>query len=149
MTLRKRLFCDVKPTLLPCKRAAFGMQNNRFCNTLIIRWLHNRYFYEKYLHLCCPFSVYKIRENLSAYSIFKFYYFLVLKLLLFPLLMKYGVISYVYLAFVLFLSNVVHVCVGRSVGSFWTFLFCFYFPCAIIIFWEKYISMGRNSLYFG
>ncbi|ATV38615.1 hypothetical protein CUB95_08770 [Prevotella intermedia] len=25
LTLRKRLFCDVKPTLLPCKTAAFGM----------------------------------------------------------------------------------------------------------------------------
>ncbi len=149
MALRKRLFYNAKPTLLPCKRAAFGMQNNRFCNTLIIRWLHNRYSYEKYLHLCCPFSVYKIRENLSAYRIFKFYCFFASKLLLFSLLMKYGVISYVYLAFVLFLSNVVHVCIGRSVGSFGTFLSCFHFPCAIIIFWEKYISMGRNGLYFG
>ncbi|PJF00354.1 hypothetical protein CUB97_03185 [Prevotella intermedia] len=36
LTLRKRLFCVAKPTLLPCKRAAFGMQNNRFCNTLIV-----------------------------------------------------------------------------------------------------------------
>ncbi|PIN28290.1 hypothetical protein CUC04_02045 [Prevotella intermedia] len=35
LALRKRLFCDAKPTLLPCKRAAFGMQNNRFCNTLV------------------------------------------------------------------------------------------------------------------
>jgi len=34
LTLRKRLFCDAKPTLLPCKTAAFGTQNNRFCNTL-------------------------------------------------------------------------------------------------------------------
>gem|GEM_PF-2417327 len=39
LALRKRLFCDAKPTLLPCKRAAFGMQNNRFCNALIDRWL--------------------------------------------------------------------------------------------------------------
>ncbi|PJF00034.1 hypothetical protein CUB97_01335 [Prevotella intermedia] len=37
LALRKRLFCDAKPTLLPCKRAAFGMQNNRFCNTLVAR----------------------------------------------------------------------------------------------------------------
>ncbi|ATV52077.1 hypothetical protein CTM50_02810 [Prevotella intermedia] len=29
LALRKRLFCNAKPTLLPCKRAAFGMQNNR------------------------------------------------------------------------------------------------------------------------
>ena len=39
LTLRKRLFCNAKPTLLPCKRAAFGMQNNRFCKALINRWL--------------------------------------------------------------------------------------------------------------
>ncbi|ATV27772.1 hypothetical protein CTM63_00620 [Prevotella intermedia] len=37
LALRKRLFCDAKPTLLPCKTAAFGMQNNRFYNTLITR----------------------------------------------------------------------------------------------------------------
>ena len=35
LMLRKRLFCEVKPTLLPCKTVAFGMQNNRFCNVLI------------------------------------------------------------------------------------------------------------------
>ena len=34
-TLRKWLFCDAKPTLLPCKTAAFGMQNNRFYKALI------------------------------------------------------------------------------------------------------------------
>ncbi|PIK21271.1 hypothetical protein CTI18_08080 [Prevotella intermedia] len=37
LALRKRLFCNAKPTLLPCKTAAFGTQNNRFCNTLITR----------------------------------------------------------------------------------------------------------------
>ena len=37
LALRKRLFCDAKPTLLPCKTAAFGTQNNRFCNTLITK----------------------------------------------------------------------------------------------------------------
>ncbi|PJI20647.1 hypothetical protein CTM53_07360 [Prevotella intermedia] len=36
LTLRKRLFCVAKPTLLPCKTAAFGTQNNRFCNTLMV-----------------------------------------------------------------------------------------------------------------
>ena len=51
LTLRKRLFCVAKPTLLPCKRAAFGTQNNRFCNVLIIRWLSGDYAYEKYLHI--------------------------------------------------------------------------------------------------
>ena len=50
LTLRKRLFCDAKPTLLPCKTAAFGMQNNRFCNTLTYRALCDNYTCEKYLH---------------------------------------------------------------------------------------------------
>ena len=50
LTLRKRLFCDAKPTLLPCKTAAFGMQNNRFCNTLTYRALCDNYACEKYLH---------------------------------------------------------------------------------------------------
>ena len=50
LTLRKRLFCDAKPTLLPCKTAAFGMQNNRFCNILMHRVLCNNYTCEKYLH---------------------------------------------------------------------------------------------------
>ncbi|ATV25901.1 hypothetical protein CTM62_03640 [Prevotella intermedia] len=36
LTLRKWLFCVAKPTLLPCKRAAFVTQNNRFCNTLMV-----------------------------------------------------------------------------------------------------------------
>ena len=50
MALRKRLFCNAKPTLLPCKTAAFGMQNSRFCNALITRWLCSSYACEKYLH---------------------------------------------------------------------------------------------------
>ncbi len=50
LTLRKRLFCDAKPTLLPCKTAAFGTQNNRFCNALTTSKLHDRYACEKYLH---------------------------------------------------------------------------------------------------
>ena len=37
LTLRKRLFCAAKPTLLPCKTAAFRTQNNRFCNALMVR----------------------------------------------------------------------------------------------------------------
>ncbi len=49
LALRKRLFCNVKPMLLPCKRAAFGMQNNRFCNALIASLLCNRNSCEKYL----------------------------------------------------------------------------------------------------
>ena len=37
LALRKWLFCDTKPTLLPCKTAALGTQNNRFYNTLMDR----------------------------------------------------------------------------------------------------------------
>ncbi|PIK20186.1 hypothetical protein CTI18_01960 [Prevotella intermedia] len=37
LALRKRLFCVAKQPLLPCKTYAFGMQNNRFYNTLAIR----------------------------------------------------------------------------------------------------------------
>ena len=50
LALRKRLFCAAKPTLLPCKRAAFGMQNNRFCKALIYSLLCNNFACEKYLH---------------------------------------------------------------------------------------------------
>ena len=50
LALRKRLFCDAKPTLLPCKRAAFGMQNNRFCKALIYSLLCNSCACEKCLH---------------------------------------------------------------------------------------------------
>ncbi|ATV30127.1 hypothetical protein CTM45_01385 [Prevotella intermedia] len=51
--MRKRLFCKVKQPLLPCKTYAFGMQNNRFCNTLVASGLWNRYATEKYLHTYC------------------------------------------------------------------------------------------------
>ena len=61
LALRKRLFCDAKPTLLPCKTAAFGTQNNRFYNALITNELHNIYTCEKLLHYYCLFSVYLIR----------------------------------------------------------------------------------------
>ena len=55
----KRLFCAAKPTLLPCKAAAFGTQNNRFCNTLMYSELHKDCVCEKYLHLCCFLFVHK------------------------------------------------------------------------------------------
>ena len=58
LTLRKRLFCDAKPTLLPCKTAAFGTQNNRFCNALTTSKLHDRYACEKYLHAFRVLSAY-------------------------------------------------------------------------------------------
>ena len=37
LAIQKRLFGNAKPTLLPCKTAAFGMQNNRFYNALMMR----------------------------------------------------------------------------------------------------------------
>ena len=61
LTLRKRLFCDAKPTLLPCKTAAFGTQNNKFYNALITNELHNNYACEKLLYYYGLFFVYLIR----------------------------------------------------------------------------------------
>ena len=55
LALRKRLFCNAKPTLLPCKTAAFGMQNNRFRKALIARWLYDSYTREKYLQYLWAF----------------------------------------------------------------------------------------------
>jgi len=51
LTLQKRLFCNAKQPLLPCKTYAFGMQNNRFYNILVMRRLDSRYSYEEYLHI--------------------------------------------------------------------------------------------------
>ncbi|ATV38490.1 hypothetical protein CTI16_08545 [Prevotella intermedia] len=59
--LRKRLFCEAKPTLLPCKTAAFGMQNNRFCKSLTTSELNNRYYCEIFLQLYYLISPYIIR----------------------------------------------------------------------------------------
>ena len=61
LALRKRLFWTAKEPLLPCKTYAFGTQNNRFYNALITSELHNRYAYEKYLHLYYLFFAYIIR----------------------------------------------------------------------------------------
>ena len=63
LALQKRLFCAAKPTLLPCKRAAFGMQNNRFCNVLTMRLLGGRYCCEKYLHFCSLFLGYRTKKT--------------------------------------------------------------------------------------
>ena len=49
LALRKRLFCDAKQPLLPCKTYAFGTQNNRFYNALIASELCKRLAREKYL----------------------------------------------------------------------------------------------------
>ena len=53
MALRKRRFYNAKDPLLPCKTYAFGMQNNRFYNTLIVKELNNSYACEKYLQYYC------------------------------------------------------------------------------------------------
>ena len=63
LALRKRLFCDAKPTLLPCKRAAFGMRNNWFYNALIINKLSESYVCEKYLYFYSLLSVYKTESG--------------------------------------------------------------------------------------
>ncbi|APW33484.1 hypothetical protein BWX40_00640 [Prevotella intermedia] len=55
MALRKRRFCDAKEPLLPCKTYAFGIQNNRFCKVLMIRWLGDAWYCEKYLQYYCVF----------------------------------------------------------------------------------------------
>ncbi|RQE06484.1 hypothetical protein D2S53_01650 [Prevotella intermedia] len=47
--LRKRLFCNAKPTVLPCKTAAFRMQNNWFCNALIVSVLRKSFRLNKSL----------------------------------------------------------------------------------------------------
>ena len=63
LTMRKRLFCVAKLTLLTCKTAAFGMQNNRFYNTLITKQLHNKCTYEKHLRFCCASFAYRFTTN--------------------------------------------------------------------------------------
>ena len=51
LALRKRLFCNAKQPLLPCKTYAFGMRNNRFCKALIASELYNRLAREKCLRI--------------------------------------------------------------------------------------------------
>ena len=61
LALQKRRFCVAKEPLLPCKTYAFGMQNNRFCNALIIRWLCDSWVCEKYLRFYCVVSSHRRR----------------------------------------------------------------------------------------
>ncbi len=49
LALRKRLFCNAKLTLLPCKTAAFGIRNNRFCNALIASVLRKSFRLNNFL----------------------------------------------------------------------------------------------------
>ena len=73
LALRKRLFCDAKPTLLPCKTAAFRTQNNRFCNALMVRWLssicacENIYIFLTFLSLVeqCIIVIYCLFKKLK------------------------------------------------------------------------------------
>ena len=60
--LRKRLFCNAKQPLLPCKTYAFRTQNNRFYNALIVSKLRNRHAYEKCLHYFRSLPTYIIRS---------------------------------------------------------------------------------------
>ena len=65
--------------ILPCKRAAFGTQNNRFYNTLIMKLLYNRHACEKYLQTYCLFPIYKndlkkIMANRICYVLFAIFY---------------------------------------------------------------------------
>ena len=57
LTLRKRRFYRPKAALLQGKRAAFTMQNNRFCNALIDRLLDDRHSLEESLHYLCSFPI--------------------------------------------------------------------------------------------
>ena len=68
LALRKRLFCDAKPTLLACKTATFGMQNNRFYKSLTTSELNNRYSCEIFLQLCYLISLYikGVRERKTS-----------------------------------------------------------------------------------
>ena len=66
LALRKRLFCVAKPTLLPCKTAAFGTQNNRFYNALKTNELHKNHAYEKLLHYYRLFSAYETKNTRVA-----------------------------------------------------------------------------------
>ena len=63
LALRKRLFYVAKPTLLPCKTAAFGTQNNRFYNALITNELHKSCVCKKLLHIYRLLSVYKMKSE--------------------------------------------------------------------------------------
>ncbi|PDP58882.1 hypothetical protein CLI70_05805 [Prevotella intermedia] len=55
--LQKRLFYNAKPTLLPCKRAAFGMRKHSFHNALIDSELYDVCTSEKYLHFISRFDL--------------------------------------------------------------------------------------------
>ena len=78
LALRKRLFCDAKPTLLACKTATFGMQNNRFYKSLTTSELNNRYSCEIFLQLYHLISLYiprckrkKSKQQTKEYFLFR------------------------------------------------------------------------------
>lgn len=50
----------LKPT--PINHFAFVLQNNRFCNVLIMRWLYDRYSCKKYLHFLSILFVQKVKN---------------------------------------------------------------------------------------
>ena len=68
LALRKRLFCDAKQPLLPCKTYAFRTQNNRFYKTLIHSWLCQTFAYKISLHIfACFFLNSRIANVLYGY----------------------------------------------------------------------------------
>ena len=64
LALRKRLFCNAKQPLLPCKTYAFETQNNRFCNALMYSELRKKFVCEKYLYVYCFLFAHKTRRKL-------------------------------------------------------------------------------------
>ena len=66
--------CVAKPTLLQRKTAAFGMQNNRFCNALVANKLHDRCTCEKYLLYYCSLFTHKMNYINSTSTVFSVVY---------------------------------------------------------------------------
>ena len=60
--------------ILPCKTAAFGMQNNRFCNALVANKLHDRCTCEKYLRYYCSLFTHKMSYINSTSTVFSVVY---------------------------------------------------------------------------
>ena len=60
--------------ILQRKTAAFGMQNNRFCNVLVANKLHDRCTCEKYLRYYCSLFTHKMSYINSTSTVFSVVY---------------------------------------------------------------------------
>ena len=60
--------------ILQRKTAAFGMQNNRFCNALVANKLHDRCTCEKYLRYYCSLFTHKMSYINSTSTVFSVVY---------------------------------------------------------------------------